>query len=290
MPFAKQIMPMTRQPTPSSHNPNGKFTSKSFYMKLKLFFLFTYLCCFAGMTFSQTRSQTYYEIKVYHYENIEQENTINTYLRDAFMPALHRYGIKNIGVFKPVGNDTLANKRIYVLIPHKSPKKFANMPDLLEKDSQLDKDGKEYLEAPINKVPYKRMESIFIKAFTEMPKIQLPSLKNPLSKRVYELRSYEGPTEKMYRRKVEMFNKGGEIALFKNLGFNAVFYGSVLAGSRMPNLMYMTTFEDMPSRDAHWKSFSASPVWKELSALEYYKRTVSRSEIILLNPVDYSEI
>ena len=259
-------------------------------MKLTLIFLTTFICFSAGISFSQSRSQIFYEIKVYHYETVDQEKTIDTYLKDAFMPALHRQGIMNIGVFKPVGNDTLVNKRTYVLIPFKSPKKFADLPDLLSKDSKFKNDGKTYLEAPYNKVPYKRMESIFLKAFADMPNMAIPVLNNQLSTRVYELRSYEGPTEKLYGRKVEMFNKGGEIALFKKLNFNAVFYGSVIAGSRMPNLMYMTTFEDMPSRDAHWKSFSASPEWKELSALEYYKRTVSKSEIILLNPVSYSEI
>ncbi len=259
-------------------------------MNLKLIAFLTFFLCFSGYTFSQSRSQTYYEIKVYHYSNSDQENIIDTYLKNAFLPALHRKSIKNIGVFKPVGNDTLADKRIYVLIPFKSPQEFADLPDLLAKDSRLEADGKSYLEATYDKAPYKRMESIFIKAFADMPYLQLPSLKNELSKRVYELRSYEGPTEKMYARKVEMFNKGGEIALFKKLGFNAVFYGSVLSGSRMPNLMYMTTFEDMPSRDAHWKSFSASPEWKELSAIEYYKRTVSKNESILLTPTNYSEI
>lgn len=259
-------------------------------MKLKLIAIIILFCSLSATLFSQSRSQTFYEIKVYHYESRDQENTIDGYLKNAFLPALHRKGIKNIGVFKPVGNDTLTDKRIYVLIPFKSPKEFAELPDLLGKDARLDADGKVYLEATYDRAPYKRMESIFLKGFADMPFLQLPSLKNELSKRVYELRSYEGPTEKMYARKVEMFNKGGEIALFKKLGFNAVFYGSVIAGSRMPNLMYMTTFEDMSSRDAHWKSFSGSPEWKELSAMEYYKRTVSKNEIILLNPASYSEI
>lgn len=259
-------------------------------MKSRLLALLILFFGFSAISFSQSRSLTYFEIKVYHYETRDQEAVIDGFLKDAFLPALHRRGIKNIGVFKPVGNEALTDKRIYVLIPLKSPKQFADLPDLLAKDSKLNAEGKSYLEATYDKAPYKRMESIFLKGFPDMPYLQLPALKNELSKRVYELRSYEGPTEKMYARKVEMFNKGGEIALFKRLGFNAVFYGSVIAGSRMPNLMYMTTFEDMPSRDAHWKAFSASPEWKELSAMEYYKRTVSRNETILLTPTTYSEI
>jgi hypothetical protein len=269
---------------------NPTFIAKTIQMKLKLLALLILLSTFSALSFSQSRSRTFYEIKVYHFASRDQEAAIDGYLKNAFMPALNRRGIKNIGVFKPVNNDTLTDKRIYVLIPFKSPQQFAELPELLAKDPKHDTDGKAYLEATYDKAPYKRMESIFIKAFTDMPDMQVPSLKNELPKRVYELRSYEGPTEKMYARKVEMFNKGGEITLFKKLGFNAVFYGSVISGSRMPNLMYMTTFEDMASRDAHWKSFSAAPEWKELSAIEYYKRTVSKSEIILLNPTEYSGI
>ena len=74
-----------------------------------------------------------------------------------------------------------------------------------------------------------------------------------------------------------MFNKGNEIALFNRLGFNAVFYGEVLVGSKMPNLMYMTSFENRASRDAHWKAFSEDPEWKKLSAMSEYKNNVSKN-------------
>ena len=43
----------------------------------------------------------------------------------------------------------------------------------------------------------------------------------------------------MHKKPCTMFNEGGEIRLFARLNFNAVFYGDVLAGDRMPNLMYM---------------------------------------------------
>jgi hypothetical protein len=82
------------------------------------------------------------------------------------------------------------------------------------------------------------------KAFPMAPFLNLPKLNGPKLLRVYELRSYESYTEKIHANKVQMFNEGGEIDLFKQLNFNAVFYGSVVSGSRMPNLMYMTTFEN----------------------------------------------
>ena len=86
-----------------------------------------------------------------------------------------------------------------------------------------------------------------------------------------------------------MFNEGGEVALFKRLNFNAVFYSEVVAGSRMPNLMYMTTFENRADRDAHWKAFGDDPEWKKLSSMPEYQKNVSKIEIFFLRPTEYSD-
>lgn len=86
-----------------------------------------------------------------------------------------------------------------------------------------------------------------------------------------------------------MFNEGGEIRLFKKLDFNAVFYAEVISGSTMPNLMYLTTFADMPTHDDRWNAFRNHPDWKTLSALPEYKNTVSKSVKVLLHPTDYSD-
>jgi hypothetical protein len=128
-----------------------------------------------------------------------------------------------------------------------------------------------------------------MQAFRLAPVMQLPALSGPREKRIYELRSYESATEKIYRNKVEMFNEGGEITLFKRLGFNAVFYADVISGPKMPNLMYMTSFEDKASRDAHWKTFVDDPEWKRLSGLPQYQKNVSHADIIFLRPTVYSD-
>jgi len=78
--------------------------------------------------------------------------------------------------------------------------------------------------------------------------------------------------------------------LFQRLGFNAVFYASVLSGSNMPNLMYMTSFDNMASREQHWKTFSADPAWKQLSGSPQYQHNVSHIDIVFLHPTEYSEL
>ncbi len=234
--------------------------------------------------------QEFYSIRIYQLKTAEQETRVDAYLQTAFIPALHRMGITEIGIFKPVGNDTAAIRRIYVLIPFKNLEQYLGLSDALDKDAQYKLAGKDYLDASYDNIPYARMESILLQAFPDMPRHAVPTLQGPRTERIYELRSYEGPTEKYFANKVQMFNQGGEIPLFSRLGFNAVFYATVIAGSHMPNLMYMTSFDNMPSREQHWKDFNADPFWKQLVAAPQYQHNVSHVDIVFLHPTEYSEL
>lgn len=232
----------------------------------------------------------FYEIKVYHFKTPEQEKLIDDFLQHAFLPALHKKNIGKTGVFKPIANDTAADKLIYVLIPLKSFDELLSLPAELDKDADYNSAGGTYLNAVYNNPPYTRMESILLQAFPMAPQMQLPALSGPRNEWVYELRSYESPTEKLHVNKVHMFNEGGEVPLFKRLEFNAVFYADVINGSHMPNLMYMTSFNNMAAREQHWKTFSADAEWKKLSALPEYQHNVSKAEIILMHAAAYSEL
>lgn len=249
------------------------------------------VCAFALTVTSVAQKREYYEIKVYNIASKVQEDRVERFLKEAYLPAVHRAGISKVGVFKPVEADTVNyGKKIFVLIPYASLDQFAKLPETLQKDKQYETSGSEYLNAPFNDLPYDRMESILLYAFSGMPKLDVPKHATPVDERIYELRSYEGHTEKIFKNKVKMFNDGDEIGLFKRLGFNAVFYAEVLAGSRMPNLMYMTTFPNKASRDEHWKAFSSDPQWKTLSGLSEYKNNVSKINIFFLHPTAYSDI
>lgn len=231
----------------------------------------------------------YYQIQVFRLKGNAQEAGIDNFLKNAYLPALHRAGIKSVGVFKPIESDTTSGKRIYVWIPFKSLDQFAKIQEDLINDKEYQNKGKDVLGAPFNQVPFLRKESILLKSFADAPEFFIPKYQTQPSERIYELRSYEGPTENLFRKKVKMFNEGGEIKLFKKLDFNAVFYAEVISGSTMPNLMYLTTFADMAANTSHWEAFRAHPDWKSLSALEEYKNTVSKSVKILLHPTDYSD-
>ncbi len=257
---------------------------------LKIFLAFSLLSLIMESGFSKEVKPEFYSLIIYRIKNKVQEDKVDQYLKQAYLPALHRVGLKNIGVFKPIASDTAAfGKVIYVLTSFKSLEDFNKITTSLAQDQQLAKDGADYLDSKYNEAPYERLETVVMRAFPNMLAMETPKLTGARSERVYELRSYESSTEKLYRSKVKMFNTGDEIGLFKRLGFNAVFYADVIAGSKMPNLIYMTTFENKASRDEHWKNFVADAQWKQLLTIEEYKNTVSKADIWLLSPTDYSD-
>lgn len=233
--------------------------------------------------------QEYYQLKVYHFKDSIQEKRLDTYFQAALLPALHKAGIAKVGVLKAIANDTTTDKLVYILITLKSPEQLEKLSRQLELDAIYQSTAKDYIDATYQNPCYTRIESIILKAFPLAPELEIPVLKAPMNERVYELRSYESASEKLFHNKVQMFNEGGEITLFKRLNFNAVFYATVINGSHMPNLMYMTSFENKEARDLHWKSFSADPEWKKLSALPEYQHNVSHIDITFLRPTLYSD-
>ncbi len=153
---------------------------------------------------------------------------------------------------KPIEEDTVSGNIIIVWIPFSSLEQFEGLSRILDQDTEYLTAGKDYLEASFDNAAYERISSTLLKAFRNMSQYEAPGFDTPPAERIYELRSYESATERIFEKKVEMFNEGGEMALFKKLEFNAVFYAEAISGSSMPNLMYMTAFSDMASREEHW--------------------------------------
>ncbi len=255
----------------------------------KTFLLFFIISSLGATAQNKKKVTGYYQIILYNFSTGDQQKTLDDYLKNAYLPALHSQQIRNAGVFTPVTNDTAANKKLYVIIPLKSFEQAATLADKIASNQQYQANAKTYLEAAYNNPPYTRMEKILLEQFSMAPFFNLPKLKSSNADKIYELRSYESATENIFANKVEMFNEGGEIKLFDRLNFNAIFYARVIAGSHMPNLMYMTSFENMNDRDEHWKKFVASEEWKRLSALPHYQNNVSKNEITLMKATDYSD-
>ncbi|MDX8340636.1 NIPSNAP family protein [Draconibacterium sp. IB214405] len=250
--------------------------------------LSTAIIIIALFSFSQLFAVNYYQIKVYNLDNPGQEERVDNYLKSTFLKAAHEAGIENVGVFKPIETDPDYGKKIFVLIPLKDLNDIVKLEDQIIR-TELNSDDSDYINAAHDNPPFQRVETIILKAFSEMPNYHKPAFDTPKEEQIFQIRSYEGATEKLYRKKVEMFNEGGEVALFNDLGFNAVFFGEVLAGANMPNLIYMTSFKDIDSNKKLWEAFGSHPKWEELKNNKAYANTVSHIDNWLCHPTAYSD-
>lgn len=252
--------------------------------------LFILGSCLVIPLFAQKSQQDYYIVKVYHCSSMEQIEAAESFAGNTLKPFLHAQGIKHVGIFMPLNNDTLTDKKLMVWIPLKGLNQYATIDEKLNaldpwgNDPVLQHTGKQ------GQMPYLRIESSLASAFRDMRHYDPATTFKRDPANVYEFRSYESPTEAMHLNKVHMFNEGGEIPLFSRLGFNALFYAHVMVGPRMPNLIYMTRFENMQSRTDHWKAFVEDPVWKKLTADPKYQGSVSRNETILMKASSFSDL
>lgn len=258
--------------------------------KLKNLITFVLLFVISSGCSESQAPRDFYQIKIYNVGNVEQEFRIDEFLKEAFIPALHKTGITKIGVFKPTERDTTGALKIFVWIPFQSLAQYDELEQKLSEDPTFNKTAERYINAQHDNPSFVRIESILLRSFKDSPVFGSINHTSPKEKRVYELRSYEAATEKLLQLKIEMFNEGGESQIFKDLGFQPLFFGEVISGSKMPNLMYMSTFADTESQTKHWKSFRDAPEWLKLKTVKRYKNTVSHIDKYYLYPTDYSDI
>ncbi|MEA3364969.1 MAG: NIPSNAP family protein, partial [Candidatus Hydrogenedentes bacterium] len=200
----------------------------------------------------------YYELRAYELETGAQKAGLLAFWGEAAIPAYNRIAVNPLGVF--VVPEALSP--VYVLLPHASLESVATATDKLLKDDEFLTKGAAFLDAPADNPAYKRIGSRLLEAFTGMPKLERPA-ESPT--RVFQLRTYESPSMKTGKKKIEMFNTA-EIAIFRKVGLNPVFFGESLIGTKLPNLTYMLGFENADAQKTAWDAFRADPDWLELSA------------------------
>lgn len=240
----------------------------------------------SGAEKSEGTAHEFYELRCYHLRRGPKQHLFDEFYEKAAIPAMTRAGLGPIGVFSVmVGPDS---PTMYVLIPHASPDSFANANDRVRSDPEYRHLGASFINAPATDPAYVRVESSLMASIAGIPKVEVPAA-NP--SRIFELRTYESHSKQANKKKIEMFNTG-ELAIFRRTGLQPVFFGETLIGSRMPNLTYMLTFEDMAAREKNWKAFVSDPDWKRLSTTPGYTdaEIVCNISNLFLRPTAYSQI
>ncbi len=240
----------------------------------------------SGAEKNKGAAREFYELRRYHLRRGPKQKLFDEFYEHAAIPAMGRAGLGPIGVFSVmVGPDS---PTMYVLIPHASPESVVTANDRVRSDPEYHRAGAEFINAPATDPAYVRVESSLMAAIAGVPKVEVPRA-NP--GRIFELRTYESHSKQANKKKIEMFNTG-ELAIFRRTGLQPVFFGETLIGSRMPNLTYMLTFEDMAAREKNWKTFVGDPEWKKLSTTPGYTdpEIVSNISNLFLRPMGYSQI
>ena len=241
-----------------------------------------------GAAEPKKRAPEWYELRTYH-QRLGQTKVLNDFLGEVTLPALRRLGVGPVGAFDTTFGPEMPAVRL--LIPHESPAAAAALPGRLAADPAYHKGtaAMAYHGAPGTQPPYQRMDSVLLAAFERFPKLELPPVDKP---RIFELRTYESPTEAAHLRKMEMFTKMGELELFRRAGLTPMFFARTVVGPRQPNFMYMLTFPDMAAREKAWATFRADPEWQKLKATPGYNDAETMSNItdLVLRPAPYSQV
>ena len=230
------------------------------------------------------RLREFYQLRRYTLQTGPQVAITEKYISEALIPALAKRG-GPVGAFRlDIGPET---PTFYVLIPTHEPAMAGALELALNLDADYMKAAEPFWSAPASSPAFLRVDSSLLVAFEGWPRITPPAK----GKRIFQLRTYESPSYRDHIVKVQMFHSG-EFEIFKNAGFQMVFFGDMLIGQRMPSLTYMLSFADSADMDAKWNVFRNDPAWKKLSADPRFafEAIVSNITNLVLSPLAASQI
>jgi len=228
-------------------------------------------------------------VRRYALKSGPQTKLTEDYFGGALIPALGRMGMGPVGAFRvDIGPETPV---FYLLVPGGSGQVLAELDLRLAEDAVFLKAAEPFWNATAGAPAFERVESWLLAAFAGWPKLTPPASAAAKGKRIFQLRTYESPSNGEHVRKVEMFHSG-EFEIFLRAGFHPVFFGDTLIGSRMPSLTYMLSFADQAELDAKWELFRNDVDWKKLSASPRfaYDQIVTNITNLILSPLGCSQV
>lgn len=235
-------------------------------------------------------TRQFYELRTYRLVHGPMRERLNAYLRDAFIPAARRAGCGPVGVFTVAIGP--GSPSVYVLVPYPTIADFVALPGKLRTDGSYLKAAEPFTNATPEGPPYSSMDVKLMQAFPHFPGIELSNASPSNSTRIFELRTYFSHSAKAGATKIDMFDTGGEIEIFRRTGLKPVFFAQDLTGPRLPSLTYLLTFPDLATRERNWRTFAADPAWHKLIATPGLTdpEITTGIENQILSPTSYSQV
>ena len=231
-----------------------------------------------------------YELRRYRMHNGTMVARFQGYVKDALVPALNRAGIAPVGAWNvALGAD---GPTLHLLVPHPDAASVLTLDERLAGDAEYRRAAGTLAALPSSDPPYLRCDSSLHAAVPTMPGIEKPQGGPAGKDRVFELRTYRSHSKAGHRKKVEMFEQGGELAIFRRVGLSTVFFARDVVGEGLPSLTYMVVFADAAAREKAWAAFREDPEWLALKARPEYAdaEIVSGITSTLLRPTEYSQL
>lgn len=232
-----------------------------------------------------------YELRVVHLRNSpdNQRQRMLDLMEHGTLPTLKKYGVKSAGFF--ASSIAPGGPYVVALVEYPSLAAFEEIRAKVNADEAYAKQIAAFNAQP--GLSYQRIDSSLLRAFPGMPGIEVPTPQDAKRPgRVFELRTYESNNSSTLRKKIEMFEKGGEAAIFRKLGMQPVFFAETIVGANMPNLTYMLAYDDLAARERMWKAFGSDPEWQKLRATPGLSdaEIVSNISTTILSPLAFSPI
>ncbi len=241
----------------------------------------------SGAQPAATPMRQFYLIRRYNLRSGPELKLTEDFFAQALIPAIGRMGFGPVGALRlDFGSETPA---YYLIVPGPTTDDLAMLDVKLAADQSFLEVAAPFWNATAAAPAFERVESWLLQAFAGWRRITPPA--DTKEKRIFQLRTYESPSNGEHARKVEMFHSG-EFEIFLKAGFHPVFFADTLVGSRMPSLTYMLSFAGMAELEAKWDVFRNHPEWKKLSANPRFAfdPIVSNISNLLLSPLDCSQI
>lgn len=233
------------------------------------------------------------ELRRYTFASPEKRAAFEKFLETGMAPALARLRLGPVGMFRLTRADNPQEQfpgnpelELYVLIPHPSADSALSLDARLAADSAYGQ-ALGALADPPREPAFARYETSLFVAFDQCPRVETPARGES---RVLQLRIYEASNDERCRRKVHMFNEGGELRIFREVGMAPVFFGHAFAGPHLPNMTYMLGFESPDALQAAWAKFRDHPDWVRLRQDPKYRDTVSRITNLIMRPIPGSAV
>jgi hypothetical protein len=229
------------------------------------------------------------ELRQYELRNNpdSQPRRINEFIEKHAIPAGKRAGVASGGVYSTLigpGSPTVLMVNVYPSLAA-----METSTEKLAADKEFQSALASYYAGAL---PYLRVNTTLLRAIDSLPGVEAPPVQQGKPARVFELRTYGSNTPATLRRKVGMFEAGGELNIFRRVGMRVVFFGTIIAGANQPSLVYMLGYDDLAHREKCWNAFLSDPEWHRLRDTPGLSdaEIVSNVSSVLLRPAAYSSV